>query len=503
MGASWILALDQGTTSSRAILFDPAGRPTASGRRELAQSFPGPGRVEHAPEEIWQGTLEACREALAGADAEVSQVAGIGITNQRETTVLWDRSTGEPVHPAVVWQDRRTADRCRELREAGHEEEIQARTGLLLDPYFSATKLEWLLDHVSGAREAAERGELAFGTVDSWLLWKLTDGRVHATDATNASRTLLFDIHRQRWDRDLLELFRVPESLLPEVRDSAGPFGETDPELFGRPLPVTGIAGDQQAATFGQAAFEQGQAKLTCGTGAFLLLNTGNEAVRSGHRLLSTVAWRLEGRPTYALEGSVFSAGSAIQWLRDGLGIVDHVEETEALASKAREESEVYLVPAFTGLGAPYWDPDARGALLGLTRDAGRPELARAALQAVGYQAADLMAAMEADGAPRPAVLAVDGGLSENDWAMAFLSDVVGAPVERPAVIETTAVGAARLAGLGAGIYRTLDETAELRRVDRRWEPSLPEGRREELLAGWRRAVDRVLTTEEDGERGP
>ncbi len=494
MGASWILAVDQGTTSSRAILFDPEGNPAATGRRELAQSFPGPGRVEHAPEEIWKGTLASCREALSASDAEISQVAAVGITNQRETTVLWDRESGEPVHPAIVWQDRRTADRCRELREAGHEEEIRARTGLLLDPYFSATKLEWLLEHVAGAREAAERGELAFGTVDSWLLWKLTGGRVHATDASNASRTLLFDIHRGAWDEDLLELFGVPRSLLPEVRDSAGSYGETDTDLFGRPLPVTGIAGDQQAATFGQAAFEPGEAKLTCGTGAFLLVNTGDEVVRSEHRLLSTVAWRLDGRPTYALEGSAFSAGSAIEWLRDGLEMVDDVEETEALAARAREGSEVHLVPAFTGLGAPHWDPHARGALLGLSRDTGRPELARAALQSVGFQAADLMEAMEADGAPRPPALAVDGGLSENDWAMAFLSDVVGAPVERPLVTETTAVGAARLAGLGAGVYGSPAETAELRRVDRRWEPSIPADRREELLAGWRRAVERVLT---------
>lgn len=498
MNSAWILAIDQGTTSSRAVLVDEEGRPGASARRELPQRYPASGLVEHDPARIWEDTLWACREALRRGEVDPGRVAAVGITNQRETTVLWDRATGRPVHPAIVWQDRRTAPLCRRLAEAGHEPAIRRRTGLLLDPYFSATKLSWLLENVEGARTAAERGDLAFGTVDSWLLWNLTGGRLHRTDATNASRTLLFDIHRQEWDEDLLELFGIPRSVLPEVTDSSGSLGETDPDLFGRPLPVTGIAGDQQAATFGQAAYRTGMTKATYGTGAFVLLNTGSEAPVSGHRLLTTVAWRLNGQPTYALEGSIFSAGSAVKWLRDELGLVEEAAQTERLAAEARPDSGVYLVPAFTGLGAPHWDSDARGALLGLTRDAGAPEVVRAALESVAYQTRDLVEAMAADAGGSPASLRVDGGFSRNDWAMDFLSDILDLDVERPAVPETTSLGAAYLAGLGAGLFGGRAELAEKWSLDRRWEPAMDRDRREELLSGWRRSVARVLARGDD-----
>ncbi len=507
----YVLALDQGTTSTRAILFDGDARPVAEARRELPQSYPASGWVEHDPERIRDDAVAVLRGALEEAGASAADVAALGITNQRETTVLWERATGRPVHPALVWQDRRTADHCRRLKEEGREEEIRRKTGLLLDPYFSATKLSWLLEEVDGARAAAGRGELAFGTVDTWLLWHLTGGRVHATDATNASRTLLFDIHRQAWDDDLLELFGVPRSLLPEVRDSAGDFGRTDPDVLGDPVPVAGIAGDQQAAAFGQAAIEPGSVKATFGTGAFLLMNTGDEATLSGHRLLTTVAWRRGGRVTYALEGSVFSAGSAVQWIRDELGLVETAEETEALAAEADPGPGPYLVPAFTGLGAPHWDTDARGALVGLTRDAGRAEVVRATLASVAYQTRDLVDAMAADAGERPTVLRVDGGLARNGWAMGFLADLLDLPVERPTVTETTARGAALLAGSAVGFYDGGDGTdggeagggpsapADRWERDARWEPSMEAGRREELYAGWRRAVARVLTGGEDG----
>ena len=488
----YVLALDQGTTSTRAILFDARGRPAAEARRELPQSYPASGWVEHDPVRIRDDAIAVSREALERAGAGADELAALGITNQRETTVLWERSTGRPVHPALVWQDRRTADLCRRLRAEGLEEEIRRKTGLLLDPYFSATKLAWLLDEVDGARAAAERGELAFGTVDSWLLWHLTGGRVHATDATNASRTMLFDIHEQAWDEELLEIFGVPRSVLPEVRDSAGDFGTTEPDLLGAPVPVAGIAGDQQAATFGQVVLEPGAVKATFGTGAFLLMNTGEEAVDSEHRLLTTVAWRLGGRVTYALEGSVFSAGSAVQWIRDELGLVATAEETEALAAEAGDEPGPYLVPAFTGLGAPHWDADARGALVGLTRDAGRAEIVRATLASVAYQTRDLVEAMAGDAGTRPVALRVDGGLARNAWAMAFLADLLDLPVERPAVTETTARGAAFLAGTATGFYAE-DLTARWER-EARWEPGMDEGRRERLYAGWQRAVRRVLT---------
>ncbi len=489
-----LLAIDQGTTSTRAILFDRSGRPQAVAQRELPQSFPRPGWVEHDPARIWEDTVGVCRDALAEADVEPGRVAAIGITNQRETTVVWERATGRPIHPAIVWQDRRTAERCRDLRDAGREPLVQERTGLLLDPYFSATKLAWILDEVSGAREAAGRGELAFGTIDAWVLWNLTGGRGHATDVSNASRTMLLDIGTARWDPELLELFGVPEAVLPEVRDSAGDFGATEAGLFGAPIPIRGIAGDQQAATFGQAAFEPGMMKSTFGTGTFALLNTGPQRVASRNRLLTTIAWRLDGELTYALEGSIFIAGAAVQWLRDELKIIEQAADTEALARSIEDTGGVFLVPAFVGLGAPYWDAEARGALVGLTRDSGAAQIARAALEAVAYQTRDLLEAMGADGASPPVALRVDGGLVANEWAMQFLSDILGLPVQRPVVPETTALGAASLAGLAAGVYSDLDEIAAGWSVDRTWEPGMPDDVRDALYTGWKRAVARVLT---------
>ncbi len=488
-----LLAVDQGTTSSRAILFDHRARPAAVSQLELPQSFPRPGWVEHDPEQIWQDTLATCRAVLEESAVDPGSVEAIGITNQRETTVIWERTTGRPIHPAIVWQDRRTAERCVALREEGVEPRVQRLTGLLLDPYFSATKVAWLLDHVTGARAAADRGDLAFGTVDSWLLWCFTGGRVHATDATNAARTMLFDIQRREWSEELLEIFGVPRVLLPEVRDSSGSFGETDSHLLGRSIPILGVAGDQQAATFGQAAFETGMMKSTYGTGCFALLNTGGEMVQSENRLLTTIAWSLDGQATYALEGSIFVAGAAVQWLRDKLGVISDAAETEALARSVEDTGGVYLVPAFVGLGAPYWDAAARGAILGLTRDSSTAHIARATLEAVCYQTRDLMGAMEADGASSPVALRVDGGLVANDWAMQFLADILGVPVERPEVVETTALGAASLAGLQTGFFAGLDQVAATWKRDRRWVPTMTEERRDELYAGWREAVGRVL----------
>ena len=485
-----ILAIDQGTTSTRAILFDEAGHPTARAQRELPQIYPADGWVEHDPEEIWRATLAVCRAVLDQAGA--AEVAAIGITNQRETTVLWERATGRPLHNAIVWQDRRGAALCRRLVADGHEAMVQARTGLVIDPYFSATKLAWLLDNVEGARAAAERGELAFGTIDSFLLWRLTGGRVHATDATNASRTMLYDIHAQAWDRGLLELLRVPPQILPEVRDSAAAFGAADKALFGLVVPIAGIAGDQQAATVGQTCFSPGMIKSTYGTGCFVLLNTGERPVASKNRLLTTLAYRLDGRPTYAVEGSIFAAGATVQWLRDGLKLIAAAGDSEALAAGVAPDHGVYLVPAFTGLGAPYWDPAARGAIFGLTRDTGRAEIVRAALEAVCYQTRDLMAAMAEDGAARPTALRVDGGMATNDWTMQFLADILDLPVERPVVTETTALGAAYLAGLGVGLYASTADLARHWRCERRFEPHMAADRRETLYAGWRKAVARV-----------
>jgi len=490
--ASHILAIDQGTTSSRAIVFDRGGRPVASAQRELRQHYPADGWVEHDPEDIWRDTLAVCREALARAGLEASGVAAIGITNQRETTVLWERDGGRPLANAIVWQDRRTAEACRALVRDGAEPWVRERTGLLLDPYFSATKLAWLLERIPGARARAERGELCFGTVDGFLLYRLTGGRVHATDASNAARTLLLDLKTQRWDDELLRLFGIPAPLLPEVRDNDARFGETEPALFGGAIPIAGMAGDQQAAAFGQACFEPGMIKSTYGTGGFALMTLGDTPRLSEHRLLTTLAWRLGGKATFALEGSIFVAGAAVQWLRDGLGLIPDTPASEDHARRVDDTGGVYLVPAFTGLGAPYWDPDARGALIGLTRDTGASHVVRAALEAVCYQTRDLMEAMAADAGRMPAALRVDGGMVGNDWLMQFLADTLDLPVERPAVTETTALGAARLAGLGVGLYDSTDSLAAGWRCARRFEPGMKRDKRDRLYAGWTAAVARV-----------
>ncbi len=487
-----ILAIDQGTTSSRAMLFDGAGRPLGQAQQELPQHFPQSGWVEHDAEDIWRDSLAVARGAIEQAGATAGEVAAIGITNQRETTVLWDRATGEPLHNAIVWQDRRGAALCDRLRAEGNEPLVQERSGLLIDPYFSASKVAWLLDNVAGLRARAERGEIAFGTIDCFLLWRLTGGRVHATDATNASRTLLYDIRKQRWDPDLLALFRVPEALLPEVRDNDAEFGSTPAEMFGVPLAITGMAGDQQAATVGQACFEPGMTKSTYGTGCFALMNTGREAVASTNRLLTTIAYRLSGETTYALEGSIFVAGAAVQWLRDGLKIVEAAPDTEALAQRANPEERVILVPAFVGLGAPYWDAHARGAIFGLTRASGPAEIARAALEAVCYQTRDLLEATVADGAAPPSALRVDGGMVANDWLLQFLADILDCAVERPQVTETTALGAAYLAGLSSGVYDGLSGISSLWRSEARFEPRMNDVERQARYDAWRDAVDRV-----------
>ncbi|MFC2969864.1 glycerol kinase GlpK [Acidimangrovimonas pyrenivorans] len=499
---SHILAIDQGTTSSRAILFDAGLAPVSMAQREFPQHFPRSGWVEHDPADIWRTTVETCRAAVEKAGLTAADVAAIGITNQRETVLLWDRESGEPLHRAIVWQDRRTAETCDRLRAAGHEAMIRARTGLLLDPYFSATKLAWLLDKVDGAREKAQAGRLAFGTVDSFLIWKLTGGKVHATDATNAARTMLYNIAEGRWDADILALFDIPESLLPEVRDCAADYGVT--EILGAPVPILGVAGDQQAATLGQACFEPGMVKSTYGTGCFALVNTGDRMVPSEHRLLTTIAYQLDGKTTYALEGSIFIAGAVVQWLRDGLRMIDTADETQPLAEAADPHQQVYMVPAFTGLGAPYWDPKARGAIYGLTRATGPAEFARAALESVGYQTRDLMEAMAADmgGAgeavlrdAKVATLRVDGGMTASDWTMQFLADILGAPVDRPQVRETTALGAAWLAGMRAGICPDQAGFAAGWALERRFEPAMAAQEREAKYAGWKEAVRRTLSS--------
>ena len=488
----YILAIDQGTTSSRAILFDREGRPAAVDQREFTQHFPDDGWVEHDPEEIWQTTLAVIRGALDGAGAEAGDISAIGITNQRETTVLWERDSGRAIHNAIVWQDRRTAETCAALVADGHGAMVQSKTGLIVDAYFSATKIAWILDNVAGARARAGRGELAFGTIDSFLLWRLTGGRSHATDATNASRTMLFDIHRQDWDDDLLGLFKVPRELLPEVRDSSADFGVCESAILGAAIPITGIAGDQQAAAFGQACFKPGMIKSTFGTGCFALLNTGATAVTSANRLLTTVAYRLQGEPSYALEGSIFVAGAAVKWLRDKLGLIASASETEALVAEAAPQSGVYLAPAFVGLGAPYWDGRARAALVGMTLDTGRAEIVRATLESVAYQMRDLMDAMAADGAAPPVALRVDGGMAVNGWLMQFLADILDTTVERPLITETTALGAAYLAGLHTGFYGSLDAIAGQWRRDALFTPAMADGEREARLAGWRDAISRV-----------
>ncbi len=494
MSKNIVLALDQGTTSTRAIVFRAPGlTPVAVARRDLPQHFPRSGWVEHDPEQLFSHSVSVLREVMdqVGTPADV---AAIGITNQRETTLLWDRKTGRPLHPAIVWQDRRTATACAALRQAGHEATVTARTGLLIDPYFCATKIAWLLDHVEGARKAAESGEIAFGTVDSWLLWRLTNG-VHATDATNASRTMLCDITTGAWDRELLDLFRVPASIMPEIRDSAGLFGHTAPELFGAPIPIMGIAGDQQAAMVGQACFTPGMVKSTYGTGCFLLLHTGDTPVPSRSRMLTTIACQLDGRRTYALEGAIFVAGAAVQWLRDGLGVIAEAAEAGPLAARADDAQPVYLVPAFTGLGAPHWDAEARGALFGLTRATGPAELARAALESVAYQTRDLVEAMRQDWAGDvKTVLRVDGGMVASDWAMQFLADMLGVLVDRPEVLETTALGAAFLAGHAAGVCPAPAKFAESWALQRRFSPSMAEPARATRYAGWKDAVRRTLT---------
>jgi glycerol kinase len=493
-----LIAIDQGTTSTRAIVFDAALVPVASAQQEIRQIYPAPGLVEHDPEEIWTSVLATVRAAMAQAKLAAKDIAAIGITNQRETTVVWERATGKPIHNAIVWQDRRTAEMCAVLRHAGHEDAISAKTGLLLDPYFSATKIAWLLDHVAGARKAAEAGDLAFGTIDSFLLWRLTGGALHATDATNASRTLLFDISRGAWDPQLVELFKIPPVLLPDVRDSAADYGHTLPEWFGAPIAIRGIAGDQQAATIGQGCFKPGMMKSTYGTGCFALLNIGDKPVRSRNKLLTTIAYQLAGKRCYALEGAIFIAGAAVQWLRDGLKIIARASDVNDLALQANPAEQVYLVPAFVGLGAPYWDAAARGAIHGLTRNSGSAEIARAAIEAVGYQTRDLLEAMHADwpsAAKAGTVLRVDGGMAASDLTMQFLADILAAPVDRPVVMETTALGAAYLAGHAAGVCPDPETFAASWRLDRRFEPRLDAATRERKWAGWRDAVARTRTS--------
>ena len=485
-----ILAIDQGTTSTRAILFDAGLNVIAVAQQEFPQHFPDSGWVEHDSEDLWTTTVATCREVMAKG----GEPAVIGITNQRETVIVWDKATGKPIHNAIVWQDRRTAGKCSDLKSAGHEPGISERTGLLLDPYFSGTKIAWILDNVDGARAAAENGGLLAGTVDTWLIWRLTGGAVHATDATNASRTMLYNIHACAWDAELCETLHVPGTILPRVRDSAADFGTTDPALFGNAIPIRGVAGDQQAATVGQACFHPGMMKSTYGTGCFALLNTGAAPVASTNRLLTTVAYQLDGEPTYALEGSIFVAGAVVQWLRDGLGIIREAGETGPLAQAADPTQDVYIVPAFVGLGAPYWDAECRGTIHGLTRGTGRAELSRAALESVGYQTRDLLAAMQRDWAETgETVLRVDGGMTASDWTMQFLADIIGAPVDRPKVLETTALGAAWLAGQHAGLFPGLEEFSESWALEQRFAPQMAEAERDRKYAGWQDAVRRTL----------
>ncbi|MDG4648179.1 glycerol kinase GlpK [Roseibacterium sp. SDUM158017] len=491
----YILALDQGTTSSRGIVFDGTMRIAAVAQEEFPQHYPASGWVEHDPSDLWATTAATARAAIEKAGLHAADIAAIGITNQRETTLVWDRATGRPIHNAIVWQDRRTADFCAKLREDGHEPMITARTGLLADPYFSATKVKWLLDNVEGARDRARRGELAFGTVDSWLIWNLTGGR-HVTDATNAARTMLYDIHKGRWSRTICDLFDIPVEMLPEVLDCAADFGMTRADLFGREIPILGVAGDQQAATIGQACFTPGMLKSTYGTGCFAVLNTGDTPVASTNKLLTTIAYQLDGRPTYALEGSIFIAGAVVQWLRDGLKVIRAAAETQGLAETAETSQDLILVPAFVGLGAPYWNPEARGAVFGMTRNSGPAEFARAALESVGYQTRDLLEAMQADWAREGAQpsLRVDGGMAANDYAMQFLSDIIGAPVDRPEVLETTALGAAWLAGTRAGAWPDMEEFAATWAMERQFTPRMDDAQRAQRYTRWKRAVTAVLS---------
>jgi glycerol kinase len=493
--SGFVLAIDQGTTSSRAIVFDGEMRVVASGQKEFTQHYPASGWVEHDPEEIWESVVWSVKAALKKAKLSASDIAAIGITNQRETVVLWDRATGKPIHNAIVWQDRRTAPLCEKLKKQGLEPKFARKTGLLLDPYFSGTKIAWLLDRVKGARRRADKGELLAGTIDSFLIWRLTGGAVHATDATNASRTLLFNIEANRWDDELLSILKVPAALLPEVKDCADDFGTTEPKLFGAAIPICGVAGDQQAATIGQACFEPGMMKSTYGTGCFALLNTGDRIVRSKNRLLTTIAYRLDGKTTYALEGSIFIAGAAVQWLRDGIKVIGKAEQSGELAAQADPTQDVYLVPAFVGLGAPHWDAQARGAIFGLTRNSGPAEFARAALESVAYQTNDLLQAMRKDwkGADTRTVLRVDGGMVASNWTMQRLADLLNAPVDRPTILETTALGAAWLAGSKAGIWPEAKAFAAAWSLERRFDPEMAAKERARKLKGWSDAVGRTL----------
>ena len=485
-----ILAIDQGTSSSRAIVFEPDGRIVAIGQQEFKQYYPQNGWVEHDPETLWQSSLAVCRQALA-EQGDALEIAAIGIANQRETSIIWERATGKAVYNAIVWQDRRAAARCEALRAQGYEARIAAKTGLRLDPYFSASKIDWILEHIPGARARAKAGELAFGTVDSWLIWKLTGGELHATDASNASRTMLFNIHTCQWDQELLEIFNIPRAILPRVYESAADFGLTAPGLFARQIPIAGVAGDQQAALIGQACLEPGMLKSTYGTGCFALLNTGSRAAPPSQQLLTTIAYRLNGETCYAVEGAIFVAGAAVQWLRD-VKVIDSAAAIEPMLEQLPSNKGVYMAPAFTGLGAPYWQPHARGALFGLTRDTGAAELARAALESICYQSSDLLEAMASEGQTL-STARIDGGMARNDWLAAFLADILGIPVERPRITETTALGAACLAGLQLGIYPSLADLKQVWQCEKRFEPRISESQRARLLADWRRAIDALL----------
>ncbi len=493
---SYILAIDQGTTSSRAILFDETFQISSSSQQEFTQYFPASGMVEHDVEEIWHSVVATCRNAIADAGIKASQIAAIGITNQRETTVIWEKATGKAIHPAIVWQDRRTSNFCNELKASGYEETIRSKTGLVLDPYFSATKISWLLDHVDGARKKADNGELLFGTIDTYLLWRLTNGASHKTDATNASRTLLFDTEKYDWDEELLKIFNVPRQVLPTVEDCAAEFGNTVTDLFGASIPVLGIAGDQHAAVLGQACFTPGMIKSTYGTGCFVMLNTGEQRVVSKNRLLSTIAYRIDGKTTYALEGSIFIAGAAVQWLRDGLKIIDHASQTGSLAAEADHSQDVILVPAFAGLGAPYWEPDVRGAIFGLTRNTGPQELSKAVLEAVCYQTRDLVDAMKKDwqGQLEETILRVDGGMVASDWTMQYLADTLASPIDRPSILETTALGAAWLAGMKSGVWPDMEGFSESWKLQNRFKPRLDEAERTRRYKGWLAAVESTIS---------
>jgi glycerol kinase len=496
--SGFVLAIDQGTTSTRAILFDGQMKVVGSGQQEFTQHYPASGWVEHDPEEIWASVVATVKAALKKAGREASEVAAIGITNQRETVVIWDRATGKPIHNAIVWQDRRTAPLCQKLKKQGLEKKFTRKTGLLLDPYFSGTKIAWMLDKVKGARKRAEKGELLAGTIDSFLIWRLTGGKVHATDATNASRTLVYNIEKNAWDDELLGILNIPQRMLPEVKDCADDYGITEKSLFGAEIRILGVAGDQHAATIGQACFEPGMMKSTYGTGCFALLNTGTDLVRSKNRLLTTIAYRLNGKTTYALEGSIFIAGAAVQWLRDGIKVIGKAEQSGKLAAEADPTQNVYLVPAFVGLGAPHWDAEARGAIFGLTRNSGPAEFARAALEAVAYQTRDLLDAMRKDwkGTSAKTVLRVDGGMVASDWTMQRLADILDAPVDRPTILETTALGAAWLAGSKAGVWPKAREFAKSWALERRFQPEMDASTRSAKLAGWRDAVCRTLTVQ-------